>query len=98
HRTAEREVVEAAPALGIDAERAARRLVEEAADAGRAHADRFGFEVEDLPHRAALPVQARIEPRSIPRERGLVLGQHRAREGAVGVDALMALSSAVYRG
>src|SRR5688500_178406 len=90
HRAADGEVVERLELEVPEAEHLVYRVVEEAADAGRAHAGGFGFEIEHLPNEARLPEEAAVERRPVLDQRRLVLGEHAEREGAVAGDVLAA--------
>src|SRR5688500_607541 len=90
HRAADGEVVERLELEVPQAEHLVHRVVEEAADAGRAHAGGFGFEVEHLSEESGLPEEAAVERRPVLDQRRLVLGEHAEREGAVAGDVLAA--------
>src|ERR1051325_3815516 len=73
-----------------EAEHLVDRVVEEAADPGRAHAGGFGFEVEHLPEESGLPKKAAVERRPVLYQRRLILGEHAERERAIAGDVLAA--------
>ena len=61
---ADGEVIERLEPEVAKAEHLVHWIVEEAADAGRAHAGRFSLEIERLADGARFPVQPAIEPRA----------------------------------
>src|SRR6266850_3299577 len=89
-RTADGEVIQRLEGEVPEAEDVVHRIVEEAADAGRAHAGRLRLEVQHLPDRARLPEQAPVERRPVLDQLCLVLGEHAERERALAGDVLAA--------
>src|SRR5438093_12863960 len=60
----------------VEAEHLVNRIIKKAADAGVAHARRFGFEVEHLAVEPRLPKQPAVKPRPTPAQRRLQFGKH----------------------
>src|SRR5205823_11912880 len=89
-RAADGEVIQRLEGEVPEAEDLVHRIVEEAADAGRAHAGRLRLEVQHLPDRARLPEKAPVERRPTLDELCLVLGEHAERERALAGDVLAA--------
>src|SRR5688572_7311686 len=58
-------VIQALPVPALQTEQAVHLIVEEATDAGGAHAGCLRFQVEHLPDQAAFPEQPAIAPRCI---------------------------------
>src|SRR5205807_1557648 len=88
--TSDGEVIQRLEREVPEAEDVVHRIVEEAADAGRAHAGRLRLEVQYLPDRARLPEEAPVEPRPVRNQLFLVLGDHAERERALAGDVLAA--------
>src|SRR5437667_12759736 len=74
-RAADGEVIQRLEGEVPEVEDLVHRIVEEAADAGRAHARRLRLEVQHLPDRAQLPAKAPVERRPARDDLYLVLGE-----------------------
>src|SRR5207247_10509951 len=73
----------------VEAEHLVNRVIKKAADAGGAHARRFGFEVEHLADESRLPKQPAVKPRPMPVQRRLQFGNHAQGERTVAGNVLV---------
>ena len=76
HRPTNRKMIERLNGQALNADDLMDRIIEEAADARRAHSCRFRFQIQDLAEQSCFPKHAWIPPgASLPQD-PLELGQH----------------------
>src|SRR6202043_3038787 len=85
-RNAHREVVQTLKGMVFEAEHVMDGVIVKAADAGRARAGRFRFQVQNLPDEAGLPEEVTVERLAVLAQARVELRNHAQAEEAVGRD------------
>src|SRR5258707_13066813 len=89
NRRADGEVIQVVEAVALQAEQAVKRVVEIAAEAGRANAGRLRLQVKDGPECAGFPEEAAIPPRAFLSYAVAELRDHAKAERSVRRDLLV---------